>query len=66
MQQPLSGPLLVIVAERRKESVTNCEVALKAFGREVGDTTSAHIYLAKEVIWPFITSRGERSTVFPI
>lgn len=47
----------MIVAEGRKESVTNCEAALKAFGRE-GDISFLLIHIwPKEVIWPFITSR---------
>lgn len=45
IQEPLSGPLLV--AQGKKESVANCEVALKAFGRKVGVIISTHIYLAK-------------------
>ena len=57
--------LLVIVAEGRKESVTNCEAALKAFGRE-GEISLLLIHIwPKEVIWPFITSRRKWSVVFP-
>lgn len=59
MQEALSGPLLVIVAEGRKESMTNCEVALKALEGK-WETSLPFIYIwPKEVIWTFITLRGE-------
>ena len=52
------------VAEGRKEIGANCEVALKAFGRKVGDITSTQIYLAKGSHMAFHNFEGAKKYNF--